>query len=128
MNNFFPLRFFVAIAMILFSSFTNIGTNDQVEACKWFVPNIFSPNDDGVNDTFLPYNDCSSTLLAYELKIFSRWGRLVFETTSMDQGWNGKAKGKNLPAETYVYCIRYTISDDIEKTTEVLSGDVALIR
>ncbi|NUO01114.1 MAG: gliding motility-associated C-terminal domain-containing protein [Saprospiraceae bacterium] len=128
MNKFSPLLCAMVVAVVLFSSFTHTATVTGVEACKWFVPNVFSPNDDGVNDTFLPYNDCGDALLNYELKIFSRWGRLVFETSSPDQGWNGKAKGKDLPAETYVYSIRYTISDDIEKETEVLSGDVALIR
>lgn len=128
MNKFYPLCCALAVSVLLFSNFTASPASNHLEACKWFIPNIFSPNDDGINDTFLPYNDCGSTLLSYELKVFSRWGRLVFETTSMDQGWNGQAKGENLPAETYVYCLRYTVSDDLDKEAEVLTGDVVIIR
>ncbi len=122
------LFLFSAFAATLFSGFSMVEPNDQTEACKWFIPNIFSPNDDGVNDTFLPYSDCGANLLSYEMKIFNRWGRLVFETTSLDEGWNGKAGGKDLPSEIYVYYIRYTTSDDIEKETELMSGDVFIIR
>ncbi len=128
MNKFYPLCCAAAVSLLLLSSFTSTPAGDRLEACKWFIPNIFSPNDDGVNDTFLPYNDCGSTLLSYELKVFSRWGRLVFETTTMDKGWNGQAKGENLPAETYVYYIRYTLSDDLDKEAEVLTGDIVIIR
>ena len=55
-----------------------------------YVPNVFTPNGDGVNDVFyIPgYN-----LVSFDLKIYNRWGSLLFETTDPKQGWDGSYKG-----------------------------------
>ncbi|MFT7590076.1 MAG: gliding motility-associated-like protein, partial [Limisphaerales bacterium] len=55
-------------------------------------PNAFSPNGDGQNDIFLPFN---WGLENYHLQIFNRWGELVFETSLEDDGWDGTWKGKD---------------------------------
>lgn len=124
------LLFLLPMVAALFSGFKPATQTLGTTACKWFVPNVFSPNDDGTNDTFLPYSDCELSVLSYEMRIFNRWGRLVFETKSIDEGWNGKARGEDLPAGVYAYYIRYstTSGNDLETETEVLSGDVAIIR
>jgi gliding motility-associated-like protein/uncharacterized repeat protein (TIGR01451 family) len=69
------------------------------------IPDTFSPNDDGVNDTFIipgielyPGN---------ELIVYNRWGNIVFRMMSYDNSWNGSARNTNekLPVGTYFYTI-----------------------
>lgn len=69
-----------------------------------FVPNGFTPNRDNLNDCFGVKNwpDASS----FELSIFNRWGQLVFKTTNVLECWNGAFKGREQPADTYVYMIK----------------------
>lgn len=66
------------------------------------VPSGFSPNGDGFNDLLRPL---SSEAIDYELKVWNRWGELVYEGTT---GWDGKYKGEDQPLATYVYMVRYT--------------------
>jgi len=61
-------------------------------------PNAFSPNGDGVNDVVLPFN---WGLEGYLLRIYNRWGELVFESTSTDRGWDGSFRGEPQEVGTY---------------------------
>jgi gliding motility-associated-like protein len=72
------------------------------------IPNVFSPNGDTRNDLF---EIQSSGLNEFSLQIFDRWGLLMFETTDINTGWNGKnMAGKLCPEGTY-YFILTAISD-----------------
>lgn len=125
MKNITPL---LLIAIIwLFSSFTaNSPLFLQEEyLCQFFVPNVFSPNGDGVNDIFLPQSNCA--LSEYELQVYNRWGRQVFLSQDIDQGWDGKAKGEVMPPDVYVYFLTYTFADSLAQQ-EILTGDVSIIR
>jgi len=70
-----------------------------------YIPEAFTPNDDGINDifnavfTFLPTN--------YELKIYNRWGNLVYNTKDPEKGWNGRQNNGNpAPTGTYIYFLK----------------------
>jgi gliding motility-associated-like protein len=83
------------------------GTNSdtihlRIEACNQlvWVPNAFTPNNDGKNDVFLPYVE---NVFEYRLIIFNRWGEMVFETTSPNHGWDGTFKGEKALDAVYVY-------------------------
>ena len=73
------------------------------------IPNIFTPNGDGINDYFeigygdkgKPINDLSQYFLSHKLVIFNRWGRIVYESTDYKNDWDG---GK-LPDGTYFYVL-----------------------
>lgn len=93
-----------------------------------FLPNVFSPNNDGVNDEFLPQFDPSIQVLAYELQIFDRWGNQLFLSDQQDQGWKGRSRGDLLPQGVYVFFINITYTDDLGTNSEVLSGDITLLR
>lgn len=67
-----------------------------------FVPNVFSPNDDGFNDIFKPLG---TEPYEYELRIYDRWGNLVFESKELDKGWDGTHKGKLMNSGVFVYYI-----------------------
>lgn len=97
------------------------------QLCKVYVPNVFSPNDDGINDEFKPLFEC--TPVSFEMKIFNRWGKLVYQSKSADEGWTGKEKNKELPADVYVYYVQVTFQDEGQGTiTETLSGEVSIVR
>jgi gliding motility-associated-like protein len=86
------------------------------------VPNVFSPNNDGLNDDFYPvYDDLSLEIL--EFKVFDRWGELVHEDVST--GWDGTHNGKLMPSDIYVYFVRVKYIDGVE---EMRKGDVNLLR
>jgi gliding motility-associated-like protein len=69
-----------------------------------YIPNAFTPNGDGLNDYFLAEGKNIDT---FSVKIFNRWGELIFESDNIYRGWNGKTNGKTAPQGTYVYIIQY---------------------
>lgn len=90
--------------------------------------NAFSPNGDGTNDCFspalqdLPSPDDMSFISCTTLRIFDRWGKIIFESVETDQGcWDGKnANGENMPEGTYVFLF--------EGQGKKLEGVVSLLR
>jgi gliding motility-associated-like protein len=96
------------------------------EQCEVYVPNAFSPNDDGFNDRFLPLSDCP--FFDYTFQIFDRWGGLVFETKNPELGWDGTRGGDPLPTGIYVWVANLTVVEEGIPRRQQLTGDVALLR
>jgi gliding motility-associated-like protein len=69
-----------------------------------YVPSGFTPNGDGRNDLFISY-PVGIARFDY-LRVFNRWGQLVFESKNPLQGWDGKFKGKQVPSGTYIYTVQ----------------------
>lgn len=94
--------------------------------CAFFIPTSFSPNFDGINDVFgmLYSNDCKP--LSMNLKIFNRWGALIFSGDGINDNWNGICEGKILDPGTYIY--QFTFINPITNNTEVKSGIVNLVK
>ena len=90
------------------------------------VPNIFSPNNDGVNDCFRSYFADDLIFQAYKLQIFNRWGGLVFSTTDPYLCWDGSFKGQPLKSGVYVWFIEMQTDDCT--ALSLLKGDVTLLR
>jgi gliding motility-associated-like protein len=90
------------------------------------VPNVFSPNHDGMNDRLKVLFETS---LEYEIKsfrVYNRWGNLIFEDNSND-GWDGKINGgEDAQEEVYLYVIE--LEDACGNGVKPLTGDVTLIR
>lgn len=89
-----------------------------------YVPNIFTPNDDGENDEFC-MNSIDRCHMA-EMRVYDRWGSLVFQTQSQDACWDGMVRGRPAPAGVYAWLVIFT-SDQTGKG-QVLKGDVTLLR
>ncbi len=87
-----------------------------------FVPNAFSPNNDGHNDSLYVRSDYISTM---ELSIYNRWGELVFKTEDQDEGWSGFYEGKLSSPAVYVYHLNLTC---INKQQGLLKGNITLLR
>lgn len=68
-----------------------------------FVPNSFTPNSDGVNETWRPTTSYVVPFYNYHLKIFDRWGKLMFETQDPSEGWDGIHNGGECNMGQYVY-------------------------
>lgn len=68
-----------------------------------FVPNSFSPNGDGNNDTFAP--GITGNTYRYRLQVIDRWGRTVFDSTNPNLGWDGTYQGAPVATATYVFLI-----------------------
>jgi len=80
-----------------------------------YSPDIFSPNNDGINDTFSP-SLLNIDISTYTLTIFDRWGGEIFETNDYNQGWDGNQEdGTPLPSDIYSYKITYQTNLGSEK-------------
>ena len=94
-----------------------------------FIPNAFSPNDDGVNDIFMVYagedvHEISSIM------VVDRWGGKVYEDVSLapndiSRGWDGSTRGQQMAPAVYVYVIEVEF---IDGRTKIFKGDISLIR
>ncbi|WBL42569.1 gliding motility-associated C-terminal domain-containing protein [Algoriphagus halophytocola] len=97
----------------------------QVNAPLEFItiPNAFTPNGDGLNDTFMPKLKSVSD---FSMEVFNTWGEKVYATASQETtGWDGTHQGQASPPGNYLYQITYT-SKDGEQFTK--TGGVTLIR
>ena len=102
----------------------------NVNACKCDLtfPNAFTPDNDGLNDTFGPIVACDQTILNYQLFIFDRWGETVFDTYDHLKKWDGTLNGYPIPRDVFVYAVYYEIENggELEVISEI--KDFTLIR
>ena len=68
-----------------------------------FIPNVFTPNNDGINDCFRIENP---DVQSYFMQIFDRWGVLLFESRNINECWNGLYHDRPMPAGVYVCVVR----------------------
>lgn len=97
-----------------------ININEQCEPQLW-VPNVFTPFNDDINNIFKPV---SHDVTAYEMRIYNRWGELLFVTKDLDIGWNGTFKGEQCQMEAYLWTIKYSGYH----TNKYIYGTVTLLR
>jgi len=93
-----------------------------------FVPNTFSPNGDGVNETFYPQGRGIYNIKSF--RVFNRWGQLVFEklnggANNPADGWDGTYKGQKLASDVFVYIIEVLCNNN---TVVPVKGNITLIR
>ncbi|MFM9946003.1 MAG: gliding motility-associated C-terminal domain-containing protein [Bacteroidia bacterium] len=122
----------IAIIFFLFhnSMAQAIPSADSVEI-KITIPNVFSPNKDGVSDTFYVQKLDNSVILNFELKILNRWGQLLFKSNNIKKGWDGNYKKEVLPQDAYIYQLTIEVFDPSAKINLKklkYAGTVTLIR
>jgi gliding motility-associated-like protein len=94
-----------------------------------FIPNAFTPNNDGDNDYFIAYSGKAGKQIT-NIQIFDRWGGVMYVNQNIplsaeSRGWDGTFKGKPLNPGVYVYLIEIEFLDGIKK---LYSGDITLIK
>lgn len=93
---------------------------------NYYVPNVFSPNNDGINDK-LEFFFQSDIPFTGELFIFDRWGQQIFSIEGSDAlTWDGTYNGQPLNPQVFVWMYKYTTSQDGK--LRVISGDVTLVK
>ncbi|MCX6181416.1 MAG: gliding motility-associated C-terminal domain-containing protein [Bacteroidetes bacterium] len=96
-------------------------------APSFFVPNAFTPNNDTKNDVF--YVESTEEVQDYELRIFNRWGEVIYKTNSIYDGWNGQLKsGQQAQEEVYVWLINYRYATISGSRAGSMNGTVTLLR
>jgi len=97
----------------------------DIEECPLpyiWIPNTFTPNGDQDNDVWFPVLKNISSI---NVKIFNRWGELIFETSDLSDNWNGFYKNQLCQNGVYVYLINWTT---LEGRTYPKSGHIILIK
>lgn len=99
--------------------------NIKVENCPQYIyfPNIFTPNNDGLNDFFKPLVGGSFT--KYELQVYNRWGQVVFRTNNKNEGWSGIYKNVSQENGIFVWHCKYQFYN---KPENLIKGTVTLIK
>jgi gliding motility-associated-like protein len=93
-----------------------------------FIPNTFSPNNDGVNDWFYPRG--TGLFIIQSMRVFNRWGEMVFQKANLfpndpTAGWNGRYNGTLLNADVYTYIIEIVCENSQLLTYK---GNITLIQ
>jgi gliding motility-associated-like protein len=100
------------------------------ENCQVFIPNVFSPNGDNINDRFEVYSQNNEAVQIQQFSIYDRWGNQLYNANNflineVGNFWNGNVKNRKAPSGVYVYYLEL-ISE--EGSIEKYAGNVTLIR
>ena len=94
----------------------------QINESALQVPNVFTPNGDGINDEFrVAYR----SLRSFQMAVYNRWGNKIYTSTNPDEGWNGKIGNRNAAAGPYFYYIK---AEGTDGKKYIKKGDINLIR
>jgi gliding motility-associated-like protein len=104
---------------------TSVSGTIVVQGFLFFAPNAFTPDGDGLNDTWMPE---MTGVESFELNIYNRWGELCYSNTDLSQPWVGESEVDSdyfAPNGIYQYCVT---AQDLTGTIHEFAGTVALIR
>jgi gliding motility-associated-like protein len=97
------------------------------ETLALYIPNSFTPNDDGLNDLFKAYAS-NNQLKDFRLRIFDRFGELVFESEDINEGWNGGFVGSTYFVQNDVYVYQVEVTSTITEEKLEYNGHITIIR
>ncbi len=100
-----------------------IRLQDCTDSCSVWIPSSFTPDNDGINDTWSGTSECAAE--DYSVQVFDRWGEIVFSTKDPLIRWDGTFHGKALPSGVYAYRVEYRLP--YQKNREV-AGSITLVR
>lgn len=104
-------------------------TNDsvKVKTCDLFLPNVFTPNNDGKNERFKPVYQ--GVIRSYQVVIINRWGQQLYESTDAYAGWDGTFNGKQCPDGAYFYLVKYSMGSEPSSITQrEKRGSITILR
>ena len=106
------------------TSFVSLDLQLTPQCNVLFVPTAFTPDNNGLNDTFKP--TVGAGVRNYQLLVFNRMGQIVFETTDRYKGWDGKVNGQLQSSAVYAWQVTYNTFDSPQKL--ISKGTMVLIR
>lgn len=97
-----------------------------IPAALIYIPNAFTPNNDGLNDTF---GAIGEGITEFNIQIYNRWGELIFESNDMKTQWDGNYHNEIAPMGVYVYKISAKGPNNDGKSDNLISktGDLTLV-
>jgi gliding motility-associated-like protein len=101
----------------------SIVVNPKECLTGFYIPNAFTPNQDGKNDVFRPL--IGGTVIQYQFTVYNRWGQIVFRSKDLHKGWDGSLGGIKQNSDVFVWLCTYQIDGMPAKTER---GTVVLIR
>ncbi len=106
----------------------SVTVNVVCNNLNFFVPNTFSPNGDGRNDSFFPRG--TGLFKIRKFTVFNRWGQVVFDRKDFNPndanaGWDGTFKGQKASADVYIYLMEIVCENN---SVIPVKGNVTLIR
>ncbi|MFD1142769.1 PKD domain-containing protein [Larkinella insperata] len=104
-----------------------IDTAVVVDRCepRVVIPDAFTPNGDGNNDLLDVF---TSYITDFELRIFNRWGEVIFVSNNPEQKWDGKYRGQAYPSMVYAYVVNYKSLYYPDRPKVVKRGSIMLVR
>lgn len=119
-----PLVNYSAIVIV------NIGQDEPIEEFSYQLPNVFTPNGDGINDVFEPKVTGLSLVSGAKTVIFNRWGNILHDTEDPLIQWDGKSKQTKMdcPPGTYFYVTDITYIGATGKESLHLQGSITVVR
>lgn len=99
----------------------------RVYAEEIAMPNLFTPNGDGVNDRFgvVVLKGPAASVQIHRLAVFNRWGNMVYQGQGPDAGWDGLCQGTPCPMDTYAWLLEVSFANG---RRQVLRGEITLMR
>ncbi|MDQ3047992.1 MAG: PKD domain-containing protein [Bacteroidota bacterium] len=121
---------FDTVRLIVTNQFgcTDMATNivEVIDDFVFFAPNAFTPDGDGINDTFLP-KGIGYDITSFSMMIFDRWGNMIFTTDDHKKGWDGKANQGADIAQMDVYVWKVSLKDN-KNSPHKYTGHVTLVK
>lgn len=97
---------------------------DQCEP-RFFIPDAFTPNGDGQNENLDVFG---AYYINYSIRIYNRWGEVIYATTSIEDKWDGTYKGVKVQPGVYPYVVSYEAEYFPERNPVVIRGSVMVVR
>lgn len=98
----------------------------ETPCCELFLPNAFTPNNDGLNDKFI--SNTTTDIPHYNMRIYDRWGQAVFVSGNHDIGWDGNDYRTNQPCDNAVYYYYLEYKCPVQNVLQIKKGEVTLLR
>ncbi|MBO4481627.1 MAG: gliding motility-associated C-terminal domain-containing protein [Bacteroidales bacterium] len=95
--------------------------------CSFFIPNSFTPNDDGLNDVWGPSVISENLFSSFTIYVFDRWGKQIHKLTSVTETWDGRVNGKLLPGGVYSWVAHFTCATSPDEL-KIKHGSVTIVR
>ncbi|MCF8258946.1 MAG: gliding motility-associated C-terminal domain-containing protein, partial [Flavobacteriales bacterium] len=93
----------------------------------FYIPNAFTPDGDGTNDTWGP-SGANYEYESYNVQVYDRWGKLVWQTDNPGQQWNGTDQGSLEPVRPGLFVYQFVVKQFNTFEPEKISGTITLYR